>query len=158
MLLFQIYIFIMCYNSKHNCSIAHVKHPIHVVISVPQTHRDQQLPYSVVCQHLLVCEGNFEWTILFGPLIWPVLFTLLLSPLHSICYHGNHTNLFLPHQPPEVINSVWEGTCKIQNFSWKPCTLTEMQVACSSPWVAMYFLSCEYPWMLNIRCYDVHLF
>ena len=71
----------------------------------------------MVCKHLLVCEGDFEWTILFGPLVWPVWLTLMLSPLHSIGYHGNNVDLFLPYQPPEVNNSVWEGTYKIQNLS-----------------------------------------
>ena len=78
-----------------------------------QTHRDKQLPDGVVCKHLMVCEGDLEWTILLGPLIWPVLLTLLLSPLQNIGYHGNYMDLFLPHQPPEVINSVWKGTYKV---------------------------------------------
>ena len=82
-----------------------------------KTHRDKKLPDGVVCKHLLVCEGDFEQTILFGPLIWPVLLTLMLSPLHSIGYHGNQMDLFLPHQPPEVSNSAWEGACKVQNLS-----------------------------------------
>ena len=81
-----------------------------------QTHRDKQLPDGVVRKHLLVCEGDFEWTTLFCPLIWPVVLTLLLSPLHNIGYHGNHMDLLLPHKPPEVSNSVWEGTYKIQNL------------------------------------------
>ena len=82
-----------------------------------QTYSDKQLPNGVVCKHLLVCESDFERTILLGPLVWPVLLTFLLSPLHSIGYHGNNVDLFLPHQPPEVSNSVWEGACKVQNLS-----------------------------------------
>ena len=78
-----------------------------------QTYSDKQLPNGVVCKHLLVCEGDFEWTIPLGPLVWPVLLTLLLSLPHSIGYHGNHMDPFLPHQPPEVSNSVWEGTYKV---------------------------------------------
>ena len=81
------------------------------------THSDKKLPDGVVRKDQPVCEGDFEWTILFGPVIWPVLLTLMLSPLHSIGYHGNHMYLFLPHQPPEVSNSVWEGTYRIQNLS-----------------------------------------
>ena len=82
-----------------------------------QTHRDRKLPDGVVRKHLLVCKGDFEWTILLGPLIWPVLLTLPLSPLHSIGYHGNNVDLFLPYQPPEVSHSVWEGTYKVQNLN-----------------------------------------
>ena len=78
------------------------------------THSDKKLPDGVVCKHMLVCEGDFERTILLGPLVWPVLLTLMLSPLHNIGYHGNHMYLFLPHQPPEVSNSVWEGTYKFR--------------------------------------------
>ena len=63
------------------------------------------------CMDLQVCEGDIEWTILFGPFLWLILLTLLLSPLHSTGYHGNHMNSFLP-----VSNSVWEGTCKVQSF------------------------------------------
>ena len=87
-----------------------------------KTYSDKKLSDGVVSKDMLVCEGDFEWTILFGPLVWPVLLTLLLSPLHSIGYHGNHMDLFLPHQPPEVSNSVWEGTCKVQTLSWDLCT------------------------------------
>ena len=61
---------------------------------------------------MLVCEGDFEWAVLLGPLAGPVLLTLLLSPFHNTSYHGNYMDLLLPHQPPEVSDSVWEGTCK----------------------------------------------
>ena len=87
-----------------------------------KTYSDKKLPDGVVCKDMLVCESDFEQTILIGPLVWPVLLTLMLSPLHSIGYHGNHRDLFLPHQPPEVSNSVREGTYKIQNLSWYLCT------------------------------------
>ena len=76
-----------------------------------KTYSDKQLPDGVVCKHLLVCEGDFERTVLLGPLLWPVLLTLLLSSLHSIGYHGNHMNLLLPHHPPEVSDSLWERAC-----------------------------------------------
>ena len=82
-----------------------------------QTHRDRKLPDGVVRKHLLVGKGDFEWTILLCPLVWPVLLTLLLFPLHSIGHHGNNVDLFLPYQPPEVSNSVWEGTYKVQNLN-----------------------------------------
>ena len=82
-----------------------------------QTHRDKQLPDGIVCKDLLVCEGDFEWTILLCTFIWPVLLTLLLPPLHSIGYHGNNVDPLLPHQPPEVSNSVWEGAYKVQNIN-----------------------------------------
>ena len=72
-----------------------------------KTYSDKKLPDGVVCKHLLVREHDFEWTILFGPLIWPVLLTLLLPFLHGIGYHGNNVDSFLPHKPPEVSNSVW---------------------------------------------------
>ena len=76
-----------------------------------QTHRDKQLSDGVVCKHLLVYEGNFERTVLLGPLLWPVVFTLLLSSFHSVGYHGNHMDLFLPHHPPKVSDSLRERTC-----------------------------------------------
>ena len=72
-----------------------------------KTHSDKKLSDGVVSKDMLVCEGDFERTKFFGSLVWPVLLTLMLSPLHSIGYHGNHMDLFLPHQPPEVSNSVW---------------------------------------------------
>ena len=82
-----------------------------------QTYSDKKLPDGVVCKHMLVCKGDFEWTILFGPLIWPVLLTLLLSSFHSIGYHGNNVDPFLPYKPPEVNNSVWERTYKVQKIN-----------------------------------------
>ena len=91
--------------------------PLLTTATPDQTHRDKQLPDSIVCKHLLICEHDFEWTILLGPLIWPVPLTFLLSLLHNIGYHGNHMDPFLPHQPPKVINSVWEGAYKVQSFA-----------------------------------------
>ena len=82
---------------------------ISVTVLYNRTHRDKQLSDGVVCKHLLVCESDFERTILLGPLLWPVMLTLLLSPLHSVGYHGNHMDLFLPHHPPEVSDSLREG-------------------------------------------------
>ena len=87
------------------------------IVQDHKTHSDKQLPDGIVCKDLLICEGDFKWAVLLSPLIWPVLLTLLLSPLHCISYHGNHMDLFLPHQPPEVSNSVWEGTYKVQNLN-----------------------------------------
>ena len=93
---------------------------ISVTVLYHKTHRDKQLSDGVVCEHLLVCEGDFEWTILLGPLLWPVLLTLLLSPLHSIGYHGNYIDLFLPHHPPEVSDSLWER-------AYRKCESSEIQ-------------------------------
>ena len=106
------------------------------VATPDQTHRDKQLPDGVVCKHLLVCEHDFERTILLRPLLWPVLLTLLLSPLHNIGYHGNHMDPFLPHQPPKVSDSVWEGTYKVQSFVINTHSIdlrSEMQALFSSP-------------------------
>ena len=110
--------------------------PLLVMETPDQTHSDKELPDGVVCKHLLFCEGDFEWTILLGPLIWPVLLTLLLCPLHYIGYHGNHMDPFLPHQPPKVSNSVWEGTYKVQSSTINAHSIdlrNEMQVLYSSP-------------------------
>ena len=106
------------------------------VATPDQTHRDKQLPDGVVCKHLLVCEHDFERTILLRPLLWPVLLTLLLSPLHNIGYHGNHMDPFLPHQPPKVSDSVWKGTYKVQSFAINTHSIdlrSEMQALFSSP-------------------------
>ena len=102
-------------KSNHQTLIAINTHYTTAVKSLcyttTQTHRDKQLSDSVVCEHLLVCEGDFERTVLLGPLLWPVMFTLLLSTLHSVGYHGNHMDLFLPHHTPEVSDSLWERAC-----------------------------------------------
>ena len=66
----------------------------------------------MVCKCLLLSDGDLEGTVLLGPLAGPVLLTLLLSPLYNTSYHGNYMDPLLPHQPPEVSDSVWEGTCK----------------------------------------------
>ena len=111
---------------------------------VDRTHSDKQLSNDVVCKHLLVCEGDFEGTILLGTLAGPVLLTLLLAPLHNIGYHGNYTDPLLPHQPPEVSDGVWEGACESFEIL---VDMENLQLQCaplkgitSSPWVAMYFL------------------
>ena len=82
-----------------------------ITVLYHKTHGDKHLSDGVVCEHLLVCEGDFERTVLLGPMLWPVLLTLLLSTLHSVGYHGNHIDLFLPHHPPEVSDSLWERAC-----------------------------------------------
>ena len=94
---------------------------ISVTVLYHKTHRDKQLSDGVVGKHLLVCESDFERTVLLGPLLWPVMLTLVLSPFHSIGYHGNHTDSFLPHHPPEVSDSVWEGT-------YRKCESSELQL------------------------------
>ena len=102
----------MVLNQSHsNLSVTMLQVDSHTA-GMTQTHRDKQLSDGVVCEHLLVCEGDFERTVLLGPLLWPVLLTLLLSSLHSIGYHGNHMELFLPNHPPEISDSVRERACE----------------------------------------------
>ena len=110
-----------------------------------QTHRDKQLSDGVVCKHLLVCEGDFERTVLLGPLLWPVLLTLFLSTLHSVGYHGNHMDLFLPHHPPEVSDSLWERACG------KSRTPRAKELRCTS-YVAYLEWQCTFCLVSNPEC------
>ena len=72
---------------------------------------------GVVCKHLLVSDGDLKRTIAFAVCVWPVLEAFYHSSLHKIGQHHNGGTLFLPDQPPEINDSVWEGGWGVKEHS-----------------------------------------
>ena len=81
------------------------------------TNLQLQCSDGVVSKHLLVHNSDLKGSIrLTLPCLRPVLLTLPLDTLHHIGEHGNGLDLLLPHQPPEVNNSVGQWACVIRLF------------------------------------------
>ena len=75
------------------------------------THHQFNVSDGVVCKDVLFHNGDIEWAIaLATPTFRPVLLTFLGPALLNVGYHGNGSDLLLPHQSPEVSDSVWKGT------------------------------------------------
>lgn len=62
---------------------------------------------GVVCELVLVSDGDLERAIACAVRSWPVLQTFYLFSLHKIGQHHNGWALFLPDQPPEISDSDW---------------------------------------------------
>ena len=109
------------------------------------THHQLNISDSVVCKDVLFHHGDIEWTIVLAtPTFRPVLLTFLDLALLHIGYHGNSPDFLLPHQSPEVCDSVWKGTW--QKDTIKPCIYTYVlswfkKVPCD----AIYLFAWEYP-------------
>lgn len=61
-----------------------------------------QFAYGVVCQHLLVRDGDLEGAKAATAGLGPVLLALDLPAFLNISDHDNGGRPLLPHQPPEI--------------------------------------------------------
>ena len=75
------------------------------------TYGHLECPNCVISKHLLISDGDLEWPKALVACFWPVLLTLDLIAFLDVGHHHNGRRLLLPHQPPEVNNSLWEGPC-----------------------------------------------
>ena len=67
-------------------------------------------PNLIVSKHLVLCEGDLEGPIVRAATVWPVLLALLLVALIQVGHHDNDGRPLLPYQPPEVNDSLGNGT------------------------------------------------
>ncbi len=66
---------------------------------------------GVVSQHLLISNGDSEWTVRHTVIVGPVLLTLYLVVLLEVGEHHYDGWPLLPHESPEVNQCVWQWTC-----------------------------------------------
>ena len=69
-----------------------------------------QFAYGVVCQYLLSRDGDFEGAETAAPSLWPVALALGLLSLLQVSDHHDGGRPLLPHQTPEVHQSLWQRT------------------------------------------------